>query len=229
MCHLHRIQRRHLWVVRQVVVKGKVLRADAFFVAKADVLANTNISAFHLDGYEFVVANTVSRGKARLAAWFKSDRLVRLKNLEHLNNDIIVLNGVQGTVTGVYRPFKCFQGESLGSNFTRLVNNLEAILAYNKKSLIMGDLNVNWNGTNNCAFRLQLEAIIDNFLLHQLVDFETRFRYVNGVLQSSCLDLIITNLDEVTIEHESQHCSDHLILDAFQCNTQEKTVQKGNR
>jgi len=104
-----------------------------------------------------------------------------LENLEHQNNDVIVLDCPHGTIAGVHRPFKCFQDVTLGTNFTRLVNNLEAILTHDKRSLIEGDLNVNWDTTNNCPLRFQLESFLDNFLLCQLVDFETRFRYVNGI------------------------------------------------
>jgi len=81
------------------------------------------------------------------------------------------------------------------------------------KTMILGDLNVNWNMMDRCPFKDELERLIDEHLLHQLIHFETRFRMVQGQTQSSILDLVITDVDGIQTTGVFSAASDHLILE----------------
>jgi len=129
------------------IIKDHILtnKCDAFFLAEADIKSGQQLQVFDIQGYNFAQANTIIKGKCRLACWFRPDLFKRRLDLEQQNNDLITLEFKNCIITGIYRPFKCFTGETLRSNFDRLMSNLQTIASTCQKVLFIGDLNVNWS------------------------------------------------------------------------------------
>jgi len=180
--------------------------------AEADIKPERDLSAFKIKEKELVTSNTIKRGKSRLICWFNSKILKHRNDLEEKDNDILVFEYRKVIIVGLYRPFKCYEGESLNSNFKRLMHNIELIAKVAKDVVIIGDMNVNWNNLNRCSFKLDLEKFIDENSLDQVVDFNTRFRLVQGTMQESCLDIVMTNMTRTRVESQFHAQSDHLII-----------------
>lgn len=113
---------------------------------------------------------------------------------------------------GIYHPFKCFEGESIRSNFQRLLHNLNRICDSHPDILVFGDFNVPLDNDLRCPLRLLLDSWSEAFDLDQLINTITRTRLVQGYAQTSILDLIFTNLTSILIDSEFSSLSDHVIL-----------------
>jgi len=187
-------------------------KIDCFFVAEADILQNRCLLTFRVPNMVFETTKTINRGKSRLGCWYNPTLFTRSLELEHTNNEIIVLKHKEFLIAGLYRPFKCYPGENLASNFERLRHNVESLCSITKNIVVIGDLNVNWRDHNKGPFKAALEDTLERFNLVQLVECDTRHRVVQGVLQKSCLDLVITNLVNVQVDGVFNDKSDHIIL-----------------
>ena len=186
---------------------------DIFFVAEAELPSNRDHSLFSVPGYTLEVANTLTtRGRARLIS-LRKEVYQRVNDLECDFNDIICLRAGNQFCVGVYRPFKCFSGETLTSNFERFIENLYLIggsLQNGERVTIIGDMNINLDDQSQWSNRLISWS--DDFVLDQLVHEITRSRMVANKLQTSTLDLVFTNLIELKVRIEFNDMSDHAIL-----------------
>jgi len=72
---------------------------------------------------------------------------------------------------------------------------------------------INFNSVQTCPFRTQFESMMVNFNLDQIVLNNTRFRKVSDTMQSSLLDVVVTNVPFLKVDEIHQNCSDHIILD----------------
>jgi len=187
----------------------------AFFAAESDLMGGRDLSIFNRQGYKLVHSKNLSvRGKARLSCWI-SDSFVHETNLEEYLNEIIVLKHktTNFVVVGIYHPFKCYQGESIRSNFLRLIQNLNNICGAHKNILIVGDFNVQYDSSDPCPLKYILDGWSDAHELDQLVTGVTRSRLVRENLQKSMLDLVFTKIDGVTVEKSFNSLSDHVIVE----------------
>jgi len=136
-------------------------------------------SPFTVNGYTFESSQTLdTRGKSRIGCWFSSD-YQRVRELDNDYYEILVFKNKKTgiVVAGVYHPFKCFEGETVRTNFERLVENLTQIANNSPEGLIMiGDFNVNYENDASCPLRLILEEFCTEWNLDQIVDFITRSR-----------------------------------------------------
>jgi len=190
-------------------------RPQAFFIAESDLLDSRLLNVFTRKGYTFSNSSTLSsRGKSRLSCWYDKS-LVRATALEDPFNEIIVLRSIKSdlTIVGVYHPFKCYQGESIHSNFVRLCANLERVSASSGKIIVVGDFNIHYNSVDNCPLKFRLEDWANEFALDQLVNFITRSRIVNNLLQTSTIDLLFTNLPGVNVAANYNSLSDHVVIE----------------
>lgn len=204
---------KKLHIIKDLVEKDK---PDAFFVSESDVLSDRVLSVFRINGYTFENSGTIiTRGKSRLSCWYNTKNLVRVANLEKINNEIIVLKDVKNgkLIIGLYQPFKCFGDETFRSNFIRLLENLEEIMRGGNQVIIVGDFNVPYDCTvNACPLRLKLEEWSNVHILDQLVSDHTRARWVANDLQSSLLDLVFTNVRDLKVEQVFNAASDHNVI-----------------
>ncbi len=189
---------------------------DIFFVAEADLAKGFDLSLFNLSEYSLELNSTYhSRGKCRLIAFHKGG-YKRVLDLEEDGNELIVLYNGRQAVVGLYRHFKCFENETLVSNFDRLMNNLSSVVRHfasdtTTSILIMGDLNVDLMGVET-RFTSKFRDWIDGFVLNQLVEGYTRARIAAGIFQKSLLDICVTNSREFGVSLEFTDLSDHCIL-----------------
>lgn len=78
--------------------------------------------------------------------------------------------------------------------------------------ILVGDYNVQFDSITHCPLRLALESFMNENALDQMVNFQTRHRMVAGVMQSSQIDLLLTNIANVKCSYEYDAASDHVIL-----------------
>ncbi len=166
------------------------------------------------EGYRTEYSQTINtRGKSRLICFCKPF-FKRLTNLENYLNEIIVLKSGSNVASGVYRPFKCFQNETPSTNFERLLANLELISSSCSKGTFksfIGDFNIHLDNFN-CSMSRKLGDWSDLWNLTQIVDFNTRSRMVDHVLQVSMIDLIFTDHVSLITHGEFTDFSDHVIV-----------------
>lgn len=192
------------------------IKPQLFFVSESEIMQSRSTKPFSIDGYSFETSQTLeTRGKSRISCWSTSN-YQRIKELENEHNEIMVFKekstGI--LIAGVYHPFKCFENETIRSNFERLLQNLAEIENYSRAGLIiLGDFNVNYNSVMGCPLRFKLEDFCVEKNLDQIVDFITRSRKVADTLQTSTLDLVITNLGGIKVEGSFNSESDHMILE----------------
>lgn len=109
---------------------------DVMFISECDI-NNTivNSNCMKIDGYDLITSNNLERhDKTRLCAYIKSaTRLKRIQPLEEQENEIIVLEDKTRLIAAIYRPFKCFKGETQETNFKRLITNLTKLHTLDKK------------------------------------------------------------------------------------------------
>jgi len=189
-------------------------KPEVFFIAESDLLSNRNLSPLKRNGYQFCSSKTLEiRGKTRLSCWF-STKFTRAETLEFDLNEIIVLDSIDKdySVVGVYHPFKCYQNETVRSNFERLIENLELVCRSRNHVIIVGDFNVHLTDATHCPLKLKLENFMNTFGLDQLISLPTRQRMVGNVLQSSLIDLVFTNIPGLTTSQDFNNASDHCII-----------------
>jgi len=187
-------------------------KTQVCFVSECEIVQNRCMNVFSKKDFCISLSKTIAtNGKARLMCWFRDDMFERVDNLEMPGNEIIVLRSLEKKflLVGCYRPFKLFQGESLRSNFDRLMLNLELITQTNSDIILVGDLNVNFLSKSVNHYRLTLEEWSDRNMLFQLVDMQTRQRLVADSLQTSLLDVVFTNMNGIGVRLDYSHLSDH--------------------
>jgi len=201
--------------IRDIVLGESPL---VFFVAEADVKFGMDLSFLNINGYRLALNSTfASMGKCRLICFYK-ESVKRLCHLEEDGNELMVFSANNQIIVGTYRPFKCFDGETISSNFNRLIDNLSHVVKQcsSHKSLvhIVGDLNIDMNNENSPFFR-KFQDWLDNFALAQIVKNDTRSRMVSGKLQRSLLDVFITSSSDFKVELDFNSYSDHCILKGY--------------
>ena len=187
---------------------------DILFIAEAEISDKFNYDFLKVDGYRLEFANTItSRGKCRLICLCRPF-FERVKEVELEFNELIVLRHKFNIITGLYRPFKCFDGETQGSNFDRLLKNLELVteqFGRRFSKVVVGDFNVHADHYN-CRMKMAIDQWGEQSDLLQLVDFDTRSRLVGGVVQHSMIDHVYSNIDTLEVSGEFNAHSDHVIL-----------------
>jgi len=182
---------------------------DVFFIAEAEIRFEFDLSCLYIDGYDIALSNTIdSRKKSRLICFKKAN--IEVIEIENELDDIICLGSGDITVIGLYRGFKCFENETVGSNFARILKTLDRV-DFKKRVYIIGDFNIDM---------MKLLSPLKDDLLewcdsHDMKLSEigvTRARWVAGNLQESCLDYLLSNDDKFKLEKEMNVLSDHYIL-----------------
>jgi hypothetical protein len=139
--------------------------------------------------------------------------IVRLPELEEVDNEIIVSKLKKQMIVGLYSGFKTEKDESVVGNFKRLVANLGQICQKSSSILIGGDFNA--DPAKKCQ---KSDALIEwqcEHGLDQLVQTQTRVRLVESNIQSSMLDLVFSKeIDSVDIEVVPSEVSDHHLVKA---------------
>ena len=137
-----------------------------------------------------------------------------LSNLDNDYNEIITLKNKSNIICGIYRPFKCYDQETQWSNFERLLENLELVTnSFGKRhsKLVVGDFNIRLD-MHNCKMKIAADQWAEDSDLAQFVNFDTRSRMVNGILQRSMIDHVYSNVDTLDVGGDFNDYSDHLII-----------------
>jgi len=179
--------------VRDLIKENDV---DLFFIAEAELRYGSDLGCLTLSGYDLITSNTfASRGKSRLVCYKKQG----FESLTGLNefNDILVFNYKSYTIVGLYRGFKLFEGETELSNFLRLLLDMNK-LNPEKEIVVVGDFNIDQQ-KNDTRLHKELNDWILEKGLSVMNTGITRARLVNGNLQESELDIVITNSIKINL------------------------------
>jgi len=186
---------------------------DIFFLAEADIKSSAMISFMNISGYSIVFSGPyLTRGKSRLIAIVRDGSFREITVPSNSMNEVIGLKLGNSIIVGVYRPFKIYDSETERSNFVRLIMGLDSIpKVATDKILVVGDFNIDMLKPDS-RFRNELTDWVDvsglEFMKHEV----TRVRKVGETLQTSCLDLIITNIAGVKCHKDFSSSSDHCML-----------------
>jgi len=82
---------KKMWAKKCVVLRV-MEKCDALFVSEAEIRSEIDLSGFTIPGFTLEVSNTKARGKSRLAFWYKSNVLIRERNFEEPNNEIMIIS-----------------------------------------------------------------------------------------------------------------------------------------
>jgi hypothetical protein len=200
-------------------------KPQLMFIAECELSRHDeiNLNFFYVADYSLYHSNTrEKRGnlklKSRICVYIRNDvEFKRHEGLEGLN-EMIVLDLKHWRVIGTYRPFKLLMGETLRSNFDRLVESLRGASQKQGLNVIcVGDMNVDW--INDSPFKNTLMSWAYDADLVQIINTITRARSVRTKkgdrAESSTLDhvyvpSILSN--DVKIFQQSSHLSDHDII-----------------
>ena len=131
----------------------------------------------------------------------------RKRNLEEQNTNLVIidLNGeINYRVINIYRSFAPERNATPTENFLnqlRIIKNAFTD-SPSRTHIILGDFNLDFNKIHVNSYPFshlfdQLLATFDPLGLHQLINFETWSRFVNGVKRFSIIDHIYTNHPEL--------------------------------
>jgi len=191
----------------------QTFRPVVFFVSECELTQSKMLEVMNIEGYEIHVAKTLeTRNKGRTVAYVrKSQGLTRRPELESGVDEIIAFSLGKITIVGVYSGFKTYQGETMMSNFKRLLENLKIICEKQDRVLIIGDFNA--DPMKVCPKSRQLDIWQTECALEQHVTETTRLRSVGGVLQQSMIDLVFSkDTQNLTVSIEPTETSDHHLL-----------------
>jgi len=184
---------------------------DLFFLAEADIKVNRDLDCFKIAGYQLILSNCyLSKGKARLLVLSKTGRFTELSVHNNVENELIYLKAGNLVVIGGYRPFKKEVGETDRTNFERMISNMNSV-DFRKNVLLIGDLNIDLTKKKS-RFASELTEWLDDKGLNVVEVGQTRMRRVLDVIQTSSIDLVATNMPNITVETEFNNSSDHCIM-----------------
>lgn len=187
----------------------ETIHPDVFFISEVEVRLDFDLGCLSIQGYETHFSKTLfSRGKSRLMGLVKAG--IEVVEIGTEFDEILAFNINDCNVVGIYRPFKCFSGETELTNFNRLTNSLDG-LDFMKKTFIIGDYNI--DPTNETSrFYNELQAWIGSRGLRLADAGISRSRWVLDRLQESVLDYLITNYENAKISKEFSDLSDHFLI-----------------
>jgi len=190
-------------------------------VAESNINNSINTNLLMTPGYNFINSNTISdERKSRICCFFKNGWTPNLNDMG-TTDEIIIMEKLNRTIIGIYRPFKVYQGETASQNFVRLLNCIQMYMDKNRtiKITIIGDFNVDYLKMGDRSYqRYQLANTLLDFQIQngliQKVKEITRHRIVTrnniATLQTSLLDHVYTNdLEVETIKIIPTISSDH--------------------
>jgi hypothetical protein len=186
-----------------------------FFVSECEVSVKHCQGLLNIKDYDVEFSRTLeSKGKCRTLAYVKRGLgIVRHNELENNDNEIIVLRLKKQFLVGVYAGFKTEPGETVQTNFERLLLNLGTICDKAASVIVGGDFNADPERANQKS-----DSLIEwqlNHGLDQHVKEITRIRLVDQKLQKSMIDLVFSKeIDELSIEVKPSECSDHHLIAA---------------
>ena len=205
------------------LIKSKSL--DVLFIAECDlnnIIIDSNM--LKIEGYDLIFTNNLAkRDMTRMCAYIKTNRQFNHRSIDEKDfNDIIILECEDKIIAGIYRPFKCHDGESQVTNFERLIQNLrDMVKKYVSKDVtIIGDFNVDYGKMHETTDPQKniakiLNDFTDDSALKQLIKGITRHRlvgYKNGnKIQTSLLDHLYTTNPQTKlgVYNENMPSSDH--------------------
>jgi len=171
---------------------------DLLFISEAEfddsISGYLNVADFRLDS-----AGTLALGKARIVCYIRDcvkDKIVRLKHLEGVNENIMVYGNKNVRICGLYRGFKN-QNTSNPDPVGSLFECLNEICKFDGVVVVTGDFNIDPSRDKNTKLgKILANWSLENGLIQQIKK-STRRRIVNrasGIhLEESRLDLVYTN------------------------------------
>ena len=195
---------------------------DIICLQEVELSQEDDLSLLEINGYTMEVER--SSGKRRSMIYIRNTiQYERHHTKEEENSHVILISIVENNKTiqlaSVYRTFKLSSNKTHKEEFADQLRVIRGFLQNNKASLVLGDLNLDYNkkgllSYNHHAMFTQLEELENAMNLYQLVKFNTWRRVVNGELRTSLLDHVYENVHGLveSIAEISTSTSDHTPL-----------------
>jgi hypothetical protein len=188
-------------------------RPSLFFISECNIKEHHMIERLKIRGYSIEVANTISsRGSGRVLVFIQEGSgFTRAPALEESQNDIIVMKSKKLIVAGIYAGFKTCGDETVSSNFSRLLSNLELICNKCSVGLVIGgDFNADPTRPNAKTKALDIWRV--DCGVDQCVKDVTRARLVSNQVQMSMIDHVYVRDTTPTIAIHPSEVSDHHLI-----------------
>ena len=220
------------------ITKGKKMEIEKYMKEQnVDILAVSEVEItktsfhydqlYHIDGYKVIFPMSwTTKGKARLICYYKESLgpLIKVRSdLAPPYQPVIWLEvGTSPSflLAFIYREWTSIMGDRTLTGQQMRFNEFlsKAATEKHKEAIIMGDVNINGFKLVGDPGEDKMAVLLKEFMLEhgfqQLVQQPTRSRVVNGTLEASLLDHILTNnepnADKVEITKMSN--SDHDII-----------------
>ena len=150
---------------------------------------------YSLDTSKFNLEVENNSSKTRVGCYVNNEiKYLRRNDLEGADSNLVIIDIVginQTRIINVYRSFNPQNNVSQRDKFKYQLSLMKT--AVNNKTIIMGDLNLDYSQKDNADYRFSymfddFEVALGEFNLIQIIEFPTWSRIVNGVLRESTLD-----------------------------------------
>ena len=197
---------------------------DIMLMQETEIEADFDCELLRIPGFILEMEN--NNHKKRVGIYIKSNiNYKRLSILEGENNHLVVIEVKEGlALKRIINIYRSFNPNGLTQREQFLIQCEKISLACNKDTIIIGDMNLDYNRRDDVNYQYgQLFEVFNDklsrFNLLQLVNFDTWFRTVGAVNRSSLLDHIyVPDVISVTnITHETPMFGDHQLVMANLC------------
>ena len=203
-------------LVKNIITEEKL---DILCLQETEIVPNIDHDLMSFPG--FVYESERNKIRSRVGCYVKSSvSYVRRNDLEGQDSHLLILDIKTKSTTriiNIYRTFNPLGEESPLNFFKYQIDLIQA--AYNKDTLLMGDLNLDWKRKGDFSYPFKnyfsyMDEKMSNFNFIQVVNFPTWSRIVNNVVKESTIDHVYTHEPSVVIDLYSvkPFFGDHVLL-----------------
>ena len=176
-------------------------KLSILFVSESELTSN-DLDIVKIKDYDLLTSNTLNGpgNKSRLSCYINTKIKYKVLFIESVL-DVIALDIGPLRLIGVYRGFKLLPGENNESAFKTLMKTLIKLTKTDKRIIVTGDFNIDYNKTSSRLTTLTNWSIDSG--LEQLISEPTRRRTVmtaNGIrVEESLIDHVYSNINNLEV------------------------------
>ena len=206
---------------KKCIIKNLLLEQRIDILCMQEIDLDNSVKLRDLDTSKFNLEVENNSSKTRVGCYVNKEiKYLRRNDLEGVDSNLVIIDIVginQTRIINVYRSFNPQNNVSQRDKFKYQLSLMKT--AVNNKTIIMGDLNLDYSQKDNADYRFSymfddFEVALGEFNLIQIIEFPTWSRIVNGVLRESTLDHVYLTVPSVCSSVESlKPCfGDHVLI-----------------